>query len=201
MDRMASRFSMQSGPLRRVLLSGSGRAGRALCSKDGAWNEEWRRLGLGAIAVQEQEAAPSLNRLMFVQTGFGCDQHGDRKGAVRRSVSIRRHNARPTLFAPRHRTPRAHQIETHVQGATSAAVRACRNAIEFNSIPGMIDHVPGGRKNMLIHVKLGVPEGYAVDHDQIRATFPYGRLLPVEVVNGGLTYGCGRCVRTRCTAH
>ena len=95
---------------------------------------------------------------MFVQTGFGCDQHGDRKGT----------------------------------GATSAAVRACRNAIEFNSIPGMIDHVPGGRKNMLIHVKLGIPEGYGVDHDQIRATFPYGRLLPVEVVSGGLTYGCGR---------
>lgn len=45
---------------------------------------------------------------------------------------------------------------------------------------------------MLIKVKLGVPEGYSVDLDQIRATFPYGRLLPVEIVTGGLTYGCGR---------
>ena len=34
-------------------------------------------------------------------------------------------------------------------GATSAAVRACRNAIEFNSIPCMSDLVPGGRHNML----------------------------------------------------
>mmetsp|Transcript_38097 Transcript_38097/g.87180 ORF Transcript_38097/g.87180 Transcript_38097/m.87180 type:complete len:181 (+) Transcript_38097:194-736(+) len=111
-------------------------------------------------ATQEGQSAPSLNRLMFVQTGFGCDQHGDRRA----------------------------------DGATAAAVRACRNAIEFNSIPGMIDHVPGGRKNMLINVKLGVPEGYSVDLDQIRATFPYGRLLPVEIVTGGLTYGCGRVV-------
>ena len=43
-------------------------------------------------------------------------------------------------------------------------------------------------------MKLGVPVGYAVDHDAIRATFPYGRLLPIEVVTGGLTYGSGRVV-------
>lgn len=141
-------------------LACKGSAVRALSGKgSAAWNEEWRRLGLGAV---QEASAPALNRLMFVQTGFGCDQHGDRKGA----------------------------------GATSAAVRACRNAIEFNSIPGMVDHVPGGRKNMLIHVKLGIPEGYSVDHDEIRATFPYGRLLPVEVIHGGLTYGCGRSRRT-----
>lgn len=50
----------------------------------------------------------------------------------------------------------------------------------------------GGRKNMLINVKLGVPEGYDVDVDQVRATFPYGRLLPVQINRGGLTYNCGR---------
>ena len=149
--------SAATAPARRPPLATCS-AHRALTGKASAWNEEWRRLGLGA--VQEGDSAPPLNRLMFVQTGFGCDQHGDRKGL----------------------------------GATSAAVRACRNAIEFNSIPGMVDHVPGGRRNMLIHVKLGVPEGYAIDDDQVRATFPYGRLLPVEIVHGGLTYGCGRVV-------
>ena len=46
---------------------------------------------------------------------------------------------------------------------------------------GRIRSRAGGRKNMLIHVKLGVPEGFDVDFDAIRATFPYGRLLPVEV--------------------
>lgn len=48
---------------------------------------------------------------------------------------------------------------------------------------------------MLIHVKLGVPDGYHVELDQIRATFPYGRLLPVEITTGGLTYGSGRRAR------
>ena len=58
----------------------------------------------------------------------------------------------------------------------------------------MIEHVPGGRKNMLIHVKLGVPEGLKVDEDAICEVFPYGRLLPLEVVAGGLSYGSGRLV-------
>lgn len=65
-----------------------------------AWNEEWRRIGLGA----EYGDVKPLNRLMFVQCGFGCDQHGYRETV----------------------------------GATQAAIRACRNAIEFNSIPGMV---------------------------------------------------------------
>ena len=43
------------------------------------------------------------------------------------------------------------------QGATKAAVRACRNAIEFNSIPCIAEVVPGGRPNMKIKIKLGVP--------------------------------------------
>ncbi len=42
-------------------------------------------------------------------------------------------------------------------GATKAAVRACRNAIEFNSIPCISELVPGGRPNMKIKIKLGVP--------------------------------------------
>lgn len=42
---------------------------------------------------------------MFVQMGFGVDQHGNGNNA----------------------------------GATKASVRAVRNAIEFNSIPGIIE--------------------------------------------------------------
>lgn len=101
-----------------------------------------------------------MNKLLFVQVGFGCDQHGDRK-----------------------------------KGATKAAVRAVRNAIEFNSIPGCVFVVPGGRPNMLIHLKLGVPaEAPDVDLDEVAKVFPYGKLLPIEVVHGGLTFGCGRVV-------
>ena len=129
------------------------------------WSEEWKRLGLRARAAPEGAA---LDRLAFVQLGFGCDQHGRRDAGG---------------------------------GATKAAVRACRNAIEFNSIPGMVELVPSGRKNMLVHVKLGVPpdvlgHGAAacVDLAEVAAVFPYGCLLPIDVVAGGLTYGSGRVV-------
>ena len=75
---------------------------RALCTKAStqSWSEEWAKAGLGADA---SSAGDVLNRVMFVQVGFGCDQHGDRR-----------------------------------LGSTKAAVRAVRNALEFNSIPGMV---------------------------------------------------------------
>ena len=117
----------------------------------------WKAAGLGVSRAQPTE---TLNRLMFVQLGFGVDQHGDR-----------------------------------ALGSTKAAARALRDAISFNSIPAMVSHVPGGRKNMLIHVKLGVPPDYPeVDVDELAKVFPYGKLLPIEVVTGGLTFGSGRVV-------
>ena len=130
-------------------------ARRGLASKP--WSEEWARAGLGASHTSKDEV---LNRLLFVQTGFGCDQHGDRK-----------------------------------QGSTVAALRAVRDAISFNSIPGVVHAVPGGRQNMLIHVKIGVPPEFPdVDLEEVARVFPYGRLLPIEVGVGGLTFGCGRVV-------
>lgn len=107
-------------------------------------------------------ADASFKMVMFVETGMGCDQHGDRDPAT---------------------------------GATKAAKRACRNAIEFNSIPCMSELVPGGRHNMKVQVKLGVPpEAGGVDLEAVRAVFPYGKLLPFEVVPGGLTFKSGRVV-------
>lgn len=105
------------------------------------------------------------SHLFFVQIGFGVDQHGQ-------------------------------------DDATKAAIRAVRNAIEFNSIPGVISHLPGGRKEMLIHVKLGVPlaaeneskSPLFVDHLQVAKVFPYGKLLPLQVVVGGLSFHTGRVV-------
>lgn len=148
-----------------------------------------------------------MTNLLFVQMGFGVDQHGSRD-------------------------------------ATKAAIRAVRNAIEFNSIPGVIEAVPGGRQEMLIHVKLGVPavndpirivqgkhnesrvdvvhgENDAnkdngdsttptatsavavavpstlplpVDFLEVAKVFPYGKLLPIEVTLGGLSFPTGRVV-------
>ena len=76
--------------------------------------------------------------------------------------------------------------DQHGQCATKAATRACRNAIEFNSIPSIRELVPGGYENMKIHVHLGVPEGFDVDASSVRAVFPYGEVTQVEVVPGGL---------------
>jgi uncharacterized protein (TIGR02058 family) len=56
--------------------------------------------------------------------------------------------------------------------ASKAAIRAVRNAIEFNSIPGVIEHIPGGRNEMLIHVKLGIPSNASVDVLQVAKVFP-----------------------------
>jgi len=93
--------------------------------------------------------------------------------------------------------------------ATKAAVRAVRNAVEFNSIPGVISHLPGGRSEMLVHVKLGVPPVPATESDddqgrpqlplpvdalEVAKVFPYGKLLPFEVCVGGLAFHTGRVV-------
>lgn len=119
-----------------------------------------------------QSPNAQLTNLLFVQTGFGVDQHGNRKA----------------------------------DGATKAAVRAVRNAIEFNAIPGIIEAVPGGRNEMLIEVLLGIPpkkdcNGHTlvdqpmdVDLANVAKVFPYGRLLPIQVVVGGLAFPTGRIV-------
>lgn len=44
-------------------------------------------------------------------------------------------------------------------------MRAVRNAVEFNSILGIIEAVPGGRDEMLISVKLDVPMKRGSDDD------------------------------------
>ena len=143
--------------------------GAAPLASDQAWSEEWRSLGLGARLPERPDSR--ITNLLFVQTGFGVDQHGDRS---------------------------AH-------GATKASIRAVRNAIEFNSIPGVIEAVPGGRQEMLIKVKLGVPplssdkddkdlRPMNVDLAQVAKVFPYGRLLPIDVDIGGLSFATGRIV-------
>eukprot|EP00984_Skeletonema_dohrnii_P036613 scaffold37769_cov133-Skeletonema_dohrnii-CCMP3373.AAC.1 len=129
-----------------------------------SWSEEWESLGLGA---RLPKPGSKLTNLMFVQMGFGVDQHGNDGSSGSGG------------------------------GATKAACRAVRNAIEFNSIP-----VPGGRSEMLISVKLGIPlkrenssEPMEVNLNEVAKVFPYGRLMPIQTVVGGLTFNTGRIVR------
>ena len=82
--------------------------------------------------------------------------------------------------------------DQHGQNPTKAAVRACRNAIEFNSIPSIRDIVPGGYDNMLLRVQIGLPVPEEdVDLDEVAKVFPYGNLLPIEVVPGGMKASSG----------
>ena len=71
-----------------------------------SWSEEWRSIGLGA---RLPIPGSLLTNLLFVQMGFGVDQHGNDGNSGSGG------------------------------GATKAAVRAVRNAIEFNSIPGIAE--------------------------------------------------------------
>ena len=153
--------------------SASSWSGASSAENRPSWSPEWKRLGLGAQLVDTPRFPPNL---FFVQMGFGVDQHGENNNA------------------------------------TKAAVRAVRNAVEFNSIPGVISHLPGGRANMLVHVKLGVPAiasapmsdscdenntnalPIPLDHLEVAKVFPYGKLLPLEVVIGGLSFHTGRVV-------
>ena len=119
-----------------------------------------------AAGLGAQWAPPdtALTEIVFVQAGMGCDQHG-----------------------------RA--------GASKAATRACRQAIEFNALPYMETLLRDrgyerGRGDMLIKVEVGVPEDLvdSVSVEDIRAMFPYGRMLPVDVRAGGLDFQSGRVV-------
>ena len=73
----------------------------------------------------------------------------------------------------------------HGDKATKAAVRACNDAVEWNSIK-VRTIIPGSYDAMKIHVQLAVPSPSEVDLEAVAACFPYGTLLPIAVEQGGL---------------
>ncbi len=83
-------------------------------------------------------------------------------------------------------------IDLHGQDVSSACVRACRNAIGHNSMPGIRSVLPEGDiLRMQVEVTLGVPAEHAkVDLDAVRRAFPYGQ-VKVQVVAGGLLASSG----------
>ncbi|KAE8714993.1 3R-hydroxymyristoyl- dehydratase-hydroxymyristoyl ACP dehydrase isoform 3 [Hibiscus syriacus] len=64
------------------------------------------------------------------------------------------------------------------QDVTSAAMRACRDAISSNSIPAFRRGVPHSLQQSL-------------DIERVKSVFPYGKILNVEVVDGGLLCSSG----------
>ncbi|KAG7593244.1 hypothetical protein ISN45_Aa01g020510 [Arabidopsis thaliana x Arabidopsis arenosa] len=85
--------------------------------------------------------------------------------------------------------------DQHGQDVTSAAMKACKNAISSNSIPafrrGSIPGVSFGE--MKLQIKLGVPHSLhqQLDLEKVKSIFPYGKIVNVEVVDGGLICSSG----------
>jgi uncharacterized protein (TIGR02058 family) len=76
--------------------------------------------------------------------------------------------------------------DLHGQDVTKAAVRAVRNAIQHNSMPGMRVVTEGDAGRMKVHVRLAVPtDAERLDLEAVRAVLPYGEVT-FEVVEGGM---------------
>ncbi|GLU13787.1 hypothetical protein SLE2022_303980 [Rubroshorea leprosula] len=85
--------------------------------------------------------------------------------------------------------------DQHGQDITAAAMRACRDAISSNSIPAFRrGSIPGvSFEQMKLQIKLGVPHSLqqSLDIERVKSVFPYGKILDVEVVDGGLICSSG----------
>ena len=83
--------------------------------------------------------------------------------------------------------------DQHGQDLTKACVRACKDAISWNSIPSLERLVPGGNDAVKLRLQLAVPferdSPPPLDMQQIRACFAYGTLQePIEVAPGGARF-------------
>ncbi|KAL7563042.1 hypothetical protein ACA910_013562 [Epithemia clementina (nom. ined.)] len=87
--------------------------------------------------------------------------------------------------------------DAHGQNPTKAAVRACRNAIEFNQIPSIVTLVPGGQDEMKLDVLLAVPAKYQSDLDlaPVRQAFPYGKIR-IQIQDGGMVASNGKIIES-----
>ncbi|KAJ8749281.1 hypothetical protein K2173_018761 [Erythroxylum novogranatense] len=85
--------------------------------------------------------------------------------------------------------------DQHGQDITAASMRACRDAISSNSIPAFRrGSIPGVTfEQMKLHIKLGVPHSLqqSLDIERVKSVFPYGKIMNVEVVDGGLICSSG----------
>ncbi len=77
--------------------------------------------------------------------------------------------------------------DSHGQSATKAAVRACRNSIEFNSVPSVSRLVPNGYDGLKLDVLLAVPPKYreSLDLSKVEEVFPYGSIR-FQIQDGGM---------------
>lgn len=77
--------------------------------------------------------------------------------------------------------------DVHGQNVTKAAVRAIKNAIHTNSMPGIRTVLPEqSLDNMKINVKLAVPCDFdQLDHEEVKKAIPFGEVT-ITVMEGGM---------------
>ncbi|WP_394219645.1 Lin0512 family protein [Halobacillus trueperi] len=77
--------------------------------------------------------------------------------------------------------------DVHGQDVTKASIRAIKNAIHTNSMPGIRSVLPEeSLDNMKINVKLAVPcDLDKLDFNQVKDAIPYGE-VNIEVMEGGM---------------
>lgn len=82
--------------------------------------------------------------------------------------------------------------DVHGQDITKATVRAIKNAIHTNSMPGIRTVLPEqSLENMKINVKLALPCDHdKLDHEEVRNAIPYGD-VQIEVMDGGMLTSSG----------
>ena len=82
--------------------------------------------------------------------------------------------------------------DVHGQDITKASVRAVKDAIHANSMPGIERSLPDQRlENMCVNVKLALPLDHdKLDKEKVKEMIPYGEVT-VEVVDGGMATSSG----------
>lgn len=83
-------------------------------------------------------------------------------------------------------------IDVHGQDITRAAVRAVKNAIHYNSMPGIRSVLPhNSLDNMKVNVRLALPcDKEKLDVETVKQALPFGQVT-VEVVDGGMSTSSG----------
>ncbi|GIM48240.1 hypothetical protein DNHGIG_37890 [Collibacillus ludicampi] len=83
-------------------------------------------------------------------------------------------------------------VDLHGQDITVAAIRAVKDAIGHNSMPGLRSVLPNqSLDEMQVRVTLGVPiDAEKLDIAKVKEAFPYGQ-VEVKVVQGGLICSSG----------
>ncbi len=77
--------------------------------------------------------------------------------------------------------------DVHGQNITKASIRAVKNAIHSNSMPGIRLSLPNqSLDEMKIHVKLALPTDHdKLDEEEVKQAIPYGQVT-LEKTQGGM---------------